>query len=182
MIHFPLFKACRASGTVSKEHAGCWSPNSWAFLPPTSLCGLVMEPLSPLRVESDAKICASQERYQRKLLLKPACHKTTARPGTSLCSLLHIVDLCCQVLKPCLAFQPLQPQTCVTGVIWHYVSVQAPGTKNRRDKPKLRKQEANKYPEKILISVIKLVSLFYKVRAALLIFTEFDLNCNGSRQ
>lgn len=125
MIHFPLLKACRASGTISNEHIGCWSPNSSAFLPPKSVCGLVMELLSPLRVESEARISASRELNRKKLLPKPAYHKTTARPSTSLCSLLDVADLCCQVLKSRLAFQPLQPQTRVTGS--HLASCSCPG-------------------------------------------------------
>lgn len=81
---------------------------------PTSVTNPVKEALSPHRVEQDRRIRTSQELCRRQLSPKSMYQKTTALPSTSLCSLLDVVDLCCQILKVFPTSQPLQPQICVT--------------------------------------------------------------------
>ena len=146
MIHFPLLKACRASGKDSYAHTRYWSSNNC----PPRLFVLLSRSLYRL-----PELNSAGDLVQGRSFIGNNCHQnqrvTKLQHSPAHLSVVSRMWLtfavrCCSLslqLRPSSLWPVSQP------LIWHYIFVQALGTKSRRDSSDLKKHEANKYPRKI---------------------------------
>lgn len=145
MIHFPLLKAYRVSGNISYAHIGCWSSNvclplefvifrSFYHLPELNRIGESIQAWSFIENNCHQNQCVTK-------LQHALAHLSVAS--------WMLLTFAVRFWSLSLELSPSSIRPVSQPFIWHYIYVQAPGTKIRRDSLELKKQEANKYPRKI---------------------------------
>lgn len=149
MIHFPLLNLVEYQEIFPVHILDVGPPTAGPFCPPR-LFGILLRGLYHL-----PELNRTGESVQARSFIGNNCHQNQC-----ITKLLHsLADLSVlswamltfvvRFWSLSLHLSPSRFRPASQPLNWHYIFVQTPGKKNRRDSSELKKQEANKYPRKI---------------------------------